>query len=160
MYLQFGRVLTAHQTGNWYVEAPGEYDEDIIIHVPALFDPSDYIFRTPREEHINPLLAAAGHAVRRMPQLNNMDIQMGVQHEDVKMRGKFDEADLSLRVSRVAAAEDGEGRAFALFWESKPPVPWAAETISAWGMEKHAALLKLDEDDAPRGVELQAKLTL
>lgn len=155
----FRRVLTAHETGNWYVEAPGEFTEDVIHHVPAVFDRRDYIFQQPMEEQINPLLEAIGHAVRSMPQLTDMEIEMAVRYEDAEMRADLDEAELSLSLTRLYTANGVQDPALTLFWKSKPPVPWAAETISAWGMEENAALLKLDEVDAPM-VELHATLLL
>lgn len=84
---------------------------------------------------------------------------MEARHEDVETLEDFDDAELSLTVTRLYTAKGVQDSDLTLCWKAMPPVPWAAETISVWGMEENAELLKLGEADAPM-VELQAKLLL
>ncbi|KAL1647044.1 hypothetical protein SLS58_002814 [Diplodia intermedia] len=93
------------------------------------------------EEPLNQILAAAGRAVRQMPRLQTLSLEM------LARRGCADMA-LALDVfgEKRGGSDGADAAAIRLMWKSTPPLPWTDETIAAWGAGEHAGLLKEGED--------------
>ncbi|KAF9631959.1 hypothetical protein BFW01_g2821 [Lasiodiplodia theobromae] len=80
-------------------------------------------------ESINEIIAAVGHAARRMPKLKFMEVDVDAPHHDM------------WAILKVRSAAAGETNC-EFTWDSGRalPVSWSKETVKAWGLEGEGVL--------------------
>lgn len=89
----------------------------------------DVVFVGRPVESINEVIAAVGHAARRMPKLKFLEVDIDAPHHDM------------WAILKVRSAAAGETNC-EFTWDSGAalPVSWSKETVSAWGLEGEGAL--------------------